>query len=337
MAQQFQGQNDGLCLRYPDNLGLHREISYETAVSMLLRGVQLSQAVPYVWGYVDKPLEGQVMIVFLQQPQAPFPTDGIRYQEQEVKFTIPLSNIRELEIQEVKYGFIPGSTDTNAWRVRRRYRLQKGGHPQLVLVHYTRGPVAPILQNLINQPVRPYPLPQVTNPAVFVMGEKAGQKIYPQGAGPTHTSAAPMPPPGMPINFSQQQAMVAQQNSAMEAMERRRERERARERSASSANVSVLGQRVDDEDSGDETEFISTRTLASTRYRRNHELMNEVFNYAAFGDKSLPPRAGPYSNFNPTELEDKVAKLQAEVDALQAKAAERTARHQHANQNSFTV
>ncbi len=33
----------------------------------------------------------------------------------------------------------------------------------------------------------------------------------------------------------------------------------------------------------DESETISTRTLALTRYRRNHEFMNEVFMYAAFG------------------------------------------------------
>jgi hypothetical protein len=41
--------------------------------------------------------------------------------------------------------------------------------------------------------------------------------------------------------------------------------------------------RLDEEDSADELENISTKTLALTRYRRNHELMNEVFAYAAFG------------------------------------------------------
>ena len=35
--------------------------------------------------------------------------------------------------------------------------------------------------------------------------------------------------------------------------------------------------------STEESEMISTRTLALTRYRRNHEFMNEVFMYAAFG------------------------------------------------------
>ena len=39
---------------------------------------------------------------------------------------------------EVKFGFIPG-VDQSAHRIRRRFRMQKGGHPQLVLVHYSSG------------------------------------------------------------------------------------------------------------------------------------------------------------------------------------------------------
>ena len=33
----------------------------------------------------------------------------------------------------------------------------------------------------------------------------------------------------------------------------------------------------------DETETISTRTLAMTRYRRNHDFMEEIFKQAAWG------------------------------------------------------
>ena len=40
---------------------------------------------------------------------------------------------------EIKYGFVPNSGDKLANRVRRRYRFVKGGHPQLILIHYTRG------------------------------------------------------------------------------------------------------------------------------------------------------------------------------------------------------
>ena len=64
---------------------------------------------------------------------------------------------QELEVHEAKCGFIPGSQDQNASRVRRRYRLVKGGHPQLVLVHYTRG-----------QPARKFALRYIICRATFV-------------------------------------------------------------------------------------------------------------------------------------------------------------------------
>jgi hypothetical protein len=42
----------------------------------------------------------------------------------------------------------------------------------------------------------------------------------------------------------------------------------------------------------DESEQISTRSLALTRYKRNHELMNEVFMFAAFGGPAARAAAG---------------------------------------------
>ncbi|KAG6332927.1 hypothetical protein ID866_6160 [Astraeus odoratus] len=209
-------QPDLPCLRFPENLGLHANITIEAAANMLLRALQLSQTVPYAWTFIDKPVEGQLLLLYLQNPTQ-FPNDGIRYQDQETRYVVPVNN-REMEIAEVKYGFVPNSQDQTAWRVRRRYRLHKGGLPQLVLVHYTRGPA-----------------------------------IH-------------------------------------------------------------------------ETETISTRTLAITRYRRNHELMEEVFKQAAFGNmkRSAPPSL--HQMFDKSELESKVAKLQEEVDVLQTKADERKAK-----------
>lgn len=50
-----QAQNEGLCLRYPESVGMHREITLEAAVNMLLRAAQVAQTVPFTWGYIDKP------------------------------------------------------------------------------------------------------------------------------------------------------------------------------------------------------------------------------------------------------------------------------------------
>lgn len=133
------------------------------------------------------------------------------------------------------------------------------------------------------------------------------------GMGPPGIGG-PMGPTGMmPVGISQQQAMLNAQMGQMDSLERRRaqaqaqaqaqERERDMQRRAAAAGVIFpselhyttsahrtqrgvpggAGPRLEDDDSGEESDMISVRTLAMTRYKRNHEIMNEVFYYAAFG------------------------------------------------------
>ncbi|KII91012.1 hypothetical protein PLICRDRAFT_28867 [Plicaturopsis crispa FD-325 SS-3] len=322
-----QAQAEGLCLRYPENLGLHSSINYEMATKMLLRSHALSQQFPYTWSFIDKPIEGQVALIFLP-PSSPFPNDGIRWQEGEQRMSIPAGNNLELEVCETKYGFIPNSSDTNAWRVRRRYRLQKGGHPQLVLVHYTRGPPAPIVPSLLNQPVRQYPLRHVSEPLVFVAGERQGQKVPPSGQPPQ---------PHHPVPPFNAQAMLAQQNSNMEALERRAREQRGRERSGSMGQRPPQARVIEDDDSADEADHISARTLAATRYRRNHELMSEVFQHAAFGEKHTQTPPAPYSIFDKSELEEKTAKLAEEIEVLKARVGRRKTQERVTEDNSMDV
>ncbi|KAF9454857.1 hypothetical protein P691DRAFT_655442 [Macrolepiota fuliginosa MF-IS2] len=299
-----QAQSEGLCLRYPESAGMHREITLEAAVNMLVRAAQVAQTVPFTWGYIDKPTEGQTYVLFLP-PERPFPNDGVRYQDSEAKYVVPVGNGREMEIGEVKFGFVPNSQDQQAWRFRRRYRLIKGSHPQLVLVHYIRGPPAPINPTLFTQPVRGYPLRGITESGVFVAGERAGQKAQNPQGNMMHSQMPPGPPGMPPMGIHQQQAMVAQQNNNMEMMERRQRERQAAERAA---NPPGRPPRPEDDDSGDEADQVSSRTLAMARYKRNHEMMNEVFQTAAFGNKSIPPQPSPYSNFSQPELEAKVVR-----------------------------
>ncbi|KAG1729048.1 hypothetical protein EDB19DRAFT_134758 [Suillus lakei] len=317
MSFQQMGQ-EAPVLKYPEDFGLHPNVSLENAANMLFRAIQTSQNQPYTWTFIDKPQEGQIYLLFMPNPAQPL-NDGIRWQDQENRYTMPVQRgTRELEVAEVKFGFIPNSQDTAAWRMRRRYRLHKGGHPQLVLIHYSRVPPIQIVPSLLNNPIRHYPLRQINDPPIYVMGDRAGQKAFTHAAGP-HQG-------GMPQVGMNPQAMIAQQNSNMEALERRRERERTRD---GGGGVGV-GQRpgpprLDDEESADESELLSTRTLAITRYRRNHELMEEVFRQAAFDSKKPSPSKRIYEGFDKAELEAKMAKLQDDVEALQAKAAERKA------------
>jgi len=78
-----------------------------------------------------------------------------------------------------------------------------------------------------------------------------------------------------------------------------------------------------DEDEEIEKEMISTRTLALTRFQRNHEFMDEVFVQAALGDKDPPKRKSPWSIFDIEELERKNEKLTAEIAELQKRTEER--------------
>ncbi|KDQ49899.1 hypothetical protein JAAARDRAFT_165252 [Jaapia argillacea MUCL 33604] len=324
-----QAQAEGVCLKYPENIGIHPSISYENAVQMLLRALQMAAQVPFVWGYIDKPVDGQGYLLFIP-PQYTFPNDGVRYLDQDVRYTIPAGPGRELEVIENKHGFIPNSQDTAAYRLRKRFRLSRGGHPQLILVHYSRGQPMPIVPSLLNQPVRAYPLRPINEPPVYVLGEKTGQQVFANASQPQVTPQKPggsmggyggAGPSGIGIPGANPQAMLAQQNANMEALDRRAQRER----SGSMGNRQQQAQnRMEEEDSGDEADQLSTRTLALTRYKRNHEWMNEVFMYAAFGDKNPPPKPHSYSKlFDKSQLSDKASKLTAEIEELKARAAAR--------------
>ena len=186
-----------------------------------------------------------------------------------------------------------------------------------------RSAIPPALQG---QPVRQYPLRQHNEPAVFVLGEKQGQRVQPSGpvGGMPPNVGVGVGAGGMGVGVGvggrpDAQAMLAQQSREMEALERRSQRERSASmnpgqvcRVVSTTKHIFLyvlvhsdtllcffffqrqqqaPQRLDEEDSAEELEHISTRTLALTRYRRNHELMNEIFIHAAFGQSPFTSKS----------------------------------------------
>ncbi|KAF9561307.1 hypothetical protein CPC08DRAFT_664416 [Agrocybe pediades] len=338
-----QAQSEGLCLRFPETIPVQQQaLANDVVATFLVKGAGMAMTTPFAWSYIDKPSDGTTLLLFLP-PNSPFPNDGIRFLDSEVKYIVPLGQ-RELEIYEAKFGYVPGgpnqAPEPAASRLRRRYRLIKGGNTSLILVHYTRGPPTQVPPAMLNQPVRNYPLRPVNEPAVFIAGEKAGQKVFPPGSQ-MHASSGPPPATiGLGMAYTQQQAMLAQQNSTMEALERRRERERqqeraAREREAAGGARPPQSRVMEEEDSGDEIDQISTRTLALARYKRNHDWMNDVFAQAAFDTLKLSgPARSPYSMFSLAEIQEKTAKLQAEVEALQSKSDQRRADQIRASQTS---
>lgn len=100
---------------------------------------------------------------------------------------------------------------------------------------------------MISQPGRTYPLRPINEPGTFVLGDRAGQKVYADGSRPPASNPAAMNPNmnamAMPMN---QQAMLAQQNREMTAYDRRQQ---PRDRIPGSS------QRVEDDDSGGSSSY----------------------------------------------------------------------------------
>ncbi|CAE6414093.1 unnamed protein product [Rhizoctonia solani] len=232
---------------------------------------------PITWQFIDRPADGDVYVYF--QVSAPTPLiDGVQYLDNESTYRPS----QELEVQEVRFGFIPGIGEKEAGRVRKRYRLVHGGHPSIVLVHYTKGPAKPVPPS-INIPIRNYPLPIINEPPMYVMGEKSGQRVM-----------APNP------------AQLANQQQQLDAL------------AASRRQAGLQPQvRRQDDDSDEESNRVSTRALAVTRFKRNHELLAEIFAInAAASVKAVP---SPYEKTDKAELEAKLEQANRELAELREK------------------
>ncbi|CAE6436485.1 unnamed protein product [Rhizoctonia solani] len=262
-------------LRCTHHFAARPSLTFEEAIQFLHQlcsgpGANLT----YSWQFIDKPSEGDICVYF--QVSAPTPLiDGIHYLDNETTYRPS----QELEVQEVRFGFIPGIGEKEAGRVRKRYRLVHGGHPSIVLVHYTKGPAKP-LPPTMNVPIRNYPLPIINEPPMYVVGEKSGQRVMAPNA-----------------------VQLANQQQQLDAL------------AASRRHAGMQPQaRKQDDDSDEESNRVSTRALAVTRFKRNHELLAEIFAVnAAANVKAVP---SPYEKTDKAELEAKFASYHFTIPEL---------------------
>lgn len=82
-----------------------------------------------------------------------------------------------------------------------------------------------IMPALIGQPMRAYPLRAVNEPHMYVLGEKAGQKVY-ASQQQSHATGMPTALGAVPTAMQHQAALLAAQSREMEALERRQGRDR---------------------------------------------------------------------------------------------------------------
>ncbi|KAG8707191.1 hypothetical protein FRC08_000658 [Ceratobasidium sp. 394] len=274
-------------LRCTQTFGPKGSLSFEEAAQFLHQLCQGPGAnLTYSWQFIDRPNEGDVYVYF--QVSAPTPLiDGLQYLEPESSYR-PL---QELEVHETRFGFVPGiNGEKEASRVRKRYRLAHGGHPNIVLVHYTKGPAKPVPPTM-NIPIRSYPLPMINEPPMYVMGEKSGQRVL---------------PPNTAQLVNQQQQLEALTNS--------------RRAQAAGMQPQAPMMRRPDDDSDEESNRVSTRALAVTRFKRNHELLAEIFSVNAVANAKAIP--SPYEKVDRAELEAKLAKANEELAALREKVSQ---------------
>ncbi|CAE6414806.1 unnamed protein product [Rhizoctonia solani] len=178
-----------------------------------------------------------------------------------------------------------GIGEKEAGRVRKRYRLVHGGHPSIVLVHYTKGPAKPVPPT-INIPIRNYPLPTINDPPIYVMGEKSGQRV--------------MAPNAVHLTNQQQQLDALAANRRQTGLQPQVRRQ--------------------DDDSDEESNRVSTRALAVTRFKRNHELLAEIFAVNAAANVKATP--SPYEKTDKAELEAKLEQANRELAELREKLSQ---------------
>lgn len=93
-------------LKYPEPLGLHPQVTYEMAVQYLVKAHQLAAQYPFQFGYIDKPPDGSLFMIFLLPQQRVFPNDGVRYQEQETRYNIPAGGNRVSTPSDIYFRFV---------------------------------------------------------------------------------------------------------------------------------------------------------------------------------------------------------------------------------------
>ncbi|KAF8758894.1 hypothetical protein RHS01_02516 [Rhizoctonia solani] len=229
-------------LRCTHHFAARPSLTFEEAIQFLHQlcsgpGANLT----YSWQFIDKPSEGDICVYF--QVSAPTPLiDGIHYLDNETTYRPS----QELEVQEVRFGFIPGIGEKEAGRVRTAKRAFASNDERTI---------------------RNYPLPIINEPPMYVVGEKSGQRVMAPNA-----------------------VQLANQQQQLDAL------------AASRRHAGMQPQaRKQDDDSDEESNRVSTRALAVTRFKRNHELLAEIL--------LLMPRAvpSPYEKTDKAELEAKFA------------------------------
>lgn len=309
-------------LLFPIDLASNSQLTIDLVSASLYRLAALSTTVPYKWGFIDRPKDNDVFCI--HHRGGPL-TDGLMYLEQEHRHIIPRhGHGPDIECLETKQGFIPNH-DNQAFRIRRRFHFVKPhGNPSLFLVAYQRSQTPVPVAAHLHQHIRHYPLPPPPPVHIFLAGPRAGEAIHDEEARTIIANVQSRAPesyynqqrtqafshPGGPAAYGGVAQDISAHTAALKELERKK-------------RMAAAASRRDEDDSADEDTAVSVRTLALSRYKRNHEFMEEVFQRAAFGARKVEATSDSTPGMTLEEILAKLESTQASVDEMEKRLSER--------------
>ncbi|KAG4304222.1 hypothetical protein PORY_002403 [Pneumocystis oryctolagi] len=323
-------------LSYPVN----PHLSIESIADMLFKAPGVVQQIPFVWNFIDKPVDGQIFLVWLS-PELTInpPPDGLQYMDTENCYRIDIG-ANTVEIFEHKYGFHP-ATESHTSRIRRRFRLIKGGNDQLWLIYYLRSSENDRLlansQTAIPQPPRSYPLPYIQNKP-FLLYENTTLQPSRSYSSVSNTIAKPMIYYNSPIPIKGNQLFQKNQYSSQPGELHSTTctiqpniplfyDSRKKHKTNSSAATDYGSQNTEnplsyqskgipetEEPQGDELDFLTPRDISIARYMRHHDWIEEILNSTFKIDDILSSPLFPKSSdFTIDALKEKLASTEIQT------------------------
>ncbi|KAI9736841.1 MAG: hypothetical protein M1818_005892 [Claussenomyces sp. TS43310] len=253
-----------------------------------------SDQAPFFWTYLDRPADGTILLTWqpLEALGTSFATDGYLWPPAETAFQLEVDGGYTLEMYQFKHGFGPG--EPFATHARRRYRLlpSKFANPtaptpdgSLWIVHYSSAePNDQIPSNLI--PTGDIRSQQMNQTRMYLQTQ--GQIVqkefmlhdrtnWPQIQLPRNQARVPAYS-GPMVQTRTPQALAYPPHAGNAGPPAKRARTQANA-NPPLGSVSSVENGVDDEEDtsrGDLFDHMTPREVSVSRYKQNHEWMEEI-------------------------------------------------------------
>ncbi|TAQ89955.1 hypothetical protein B7494_g1738 [Chlorociboria aeruginascens] len=279
----------------------------DKAAEWLLNAPKIARdASAFHWTYIDKPLDGTVLLTWqsLNTVGTEFPSDGYIWAPIETAFQMEIAGGYTLEVYSYKTGYAPG--EALAMHCRRRFRLlpskfpnpnAPSPDPSFWITHYGQSmpddrvpsnaiPINANIQNIMNTRSYLQQQGQLVHKE-FMLHDRANwpQIQFPRSAVRGPQMYSNMPPARIPQNMAYPPQAIAPPA--------KRVRTQANPAQAI-VNSAVAALEDDDEDTsrGDVFDYVTPREISVARYKQNHEWMEEIMSSPYAINQLIPADLG---------------------------------------------